>query len=500
MTTPLYVQTQTGLIKTLLADPSKIIEATRYVNEDDFSDLNLGLIFESIRSLQHDQIEVTLPGIIEHLLSTHPEVNIDTTWVLGLDSDVTKWVAKGSAKTWAKLLKEQSAKVKASALLSTTIKDLSQTTTKASDVLNKMAPEVERILINSIEENEETNKDRVDRYKQYMLERHNTQKNIIPSPYPSIDKYTVGWLPGQLITIGARTSIGKSVVATQSAIAACASNKSVLMFSLEMGEYEVIDRMISAMSNVELGAIRSRPLTEDEVIRHNRALETFEKFNIAIDENPDVTLDYIVNKAVKMSQSEHGLDMIIIDYLQLITHDKRGANREQIVAELSRGMKKLAKQLQVPVMILAQLNREGKDADEEALPNIKDIRESAAIAADSDIILLIHRKLVSDEIDPKALFIIGKNRNGQPGKKISVRCDLEFAKFTDDGLLKDQEPSEAEAIASQDEETEPMGEFNYGKTPFVEENGYNNSDKDFFETPFITSDDEENGIFEEGTF
>lgn len=446
----MYNECQEGLVKALIADPSKLVEVARIVSIEDFEDVNYSLVYESIRELNYDNKQISLPDIVATINSNHPEAHVDPIWILELDNDLTRWIAKAPAITWAKLLKRESARSKTAKIL----KSAADGITKGNpiDIIGETASLMEAVAMDALEDTEEDNIDRLERYREHMLTRLDFKKNVIPSPYPSVDKYIVGWLPGQLITIGARTSIGKSVLATQAAIAACASKKSVQIFSLEMSEFEVVDRMLSAMSNVELSALRTRRLSREEEERFTAAQNLFGSFKLSVDENPAITIDYIKNKAIRQAQSAEGLDMIIIDYLQLITHEKRGASREQIVAEMSREMKKLAKQLQVPVMILVQLNREDKNDPEDRLPQISDIRESGAIAADSDVIILIHRKLVSDDIDPKALFIIGKNRNGQPGKLISVRCSLEYAKFVDDGF--EESFDEARQVSESEQELE----------------------------------------------
>ena len=463
MDSKVYNDAQEGLIKSLIASPEDILTIAQSVTVDDFDNANYAVIYSSILALVHDGEVVSLPGILLKATDKDPEVHIDPNWLLSLDSDMTKWVAKAPASTWARIVKDQAAKKKTIDAYEQAIADLKQTDVQAVSVIGEVTTQTEEIAMKSLDGTETTNLQRTDKYLDYMETRLECKKNVIPTPYPSVDKQIVGYLPGQLITIGARTSVGKSVVATQSAITSCVANKSTLLFSLEMSENEVIDRMISAMSGVELSAIRTRKLSMEERVDFDKAIERFRQFKIDIDENPAVTIEYIKNRATRKAQSAEGLDMIIIDYLQLVTHDKRGASREQIVAEMSREMKKLAKQLQVPVMILAQLNRESRDEEDDHLPKISDIRESGAIAADSDVILLIHRKLTTDEIDPKALFIIGKNRNGQPGKKISVRCALEYAKFIDEGMipqLNDGKPEETFP------ETETFGNDEFGASPF----------------------------------
>lgn len=145
--------------------------------------------------------------------------------------------------------------------------------------------------------------------------------------------------------------------------------------------------------------------------------------------------------------------MIIIDYIQLISTTGLGSrNRQEQIAEISRNLKILAKQLKVPIMVVAQLNRESKD-DEDRLPSKADIRESAAIAADSNIVIIIHRKYRDTSDDPKALFILDKNRNGPSDKKVQVRCMLDRALFQDlsEEKVKEKEETKTEDIFENEE-------------------------------------------------
>lgn len=462
----LYEKAQEGLIKTLMATPQAALKVADIVTSDDFDNELYGLLYSCILSLVHDGEPVSQAALIERSTQlSSDEAILDPTHIFNIEQDITRWIAEAPPETWARILKEESSRKKTVDTYQKAIADLQDPKSQPIAVIGDVTTKTGEIAVSSLSATEETNDDRTDRYLDYMGTRLDFKKNVIPSPYPTVDKQIVGYLPGQLITIGARTSVGKSVIATQSAITACVAGKSTLLFSLEMSEFEVMDRMVSAMSNVELGAIRTRTLSEDEQAEFDSAVERFRNFPLDIDENPAVTIEYIKNRATRKAQSAEGLDFIIIDYLQLVTHDKRGASREQIVAEMSREMKKLAKLLKVPVMILAQLNRESKDEADDHLPKISDIRESGAIAADSDVILLIHRKLSTDEIDPKALFIIGKNRNGQPGKKISVRCALEYAKFIDEGMvpgLNDGSPEETYPEIDESELSDAFGSSPFG--------------------------------------
>lgn len=224
-----------------------------------------------------------------------------------------------------------------------------------------------------------------------------------------------------------------TVVATQCAATACALGKSVLFFSLEMSGEQLIKRIAACYGNIMLSLLKPRnDRDEDTKQKISEVMDEISNWKLKIVDEPDVTMEKIRSISQQTAQSENGLDMIIIDYLQLIsTKGSYNRNRQETVAEISRGCKMMAKELGVPVMVLVQLNRELKGEAPDRLPGKEDIRESAAIAADSDIVLIIHRKNKDDSTDPKALFILDKNREGASDKKFLMRCVLEKNIFQD---------------------------------------------------------------------
>lgn len=423
-----YMDYQEGTITALISNPSELSKVLEVLTPNDFSNENYRMMFRSMSNLYHNDEPVTLPSILRKMIQENPEAHIDPEWVLSLDSNGAKWSLEAPASVWADLLKIEAAKHYTNRLLQESIKRVDQE--DPVTLLAEMTEVANQIAFNASRSVESTVEDDVMGYLEHMDARLDTKKHIIPTPYPSINKYITGLLPGQLITIGARPSIGKSVVATQTAVTACSAGKSTAIFSLEMGKYEVMDRILSSMSMIEMRALKGRKLSTDEREQFSEALEQYKQFKLHIDDTPSVGVEYIKQKALSLAQSENGLDLIIIDYLQLMQTNKNTRNREQAVAELSREMKNLAKLLQIPIMILVQVNREKAD-QEDTIPKLSDIRESGAIAADSDVVILLHRRLDSDEIDPKVMFILAKNRNGEPGKKLFLRCQLEYAMFLD---------------------------------------------------------------------
>lgn len=215
-----------------------------------------------------------------------------------------------------------------------------------------------------------------------------------------------------------------SVFAVNSAVAAAQAGKSVLFFTLEMSNAEIDDRIIASISGVSMSKLKNGNITDEERAKVREALEELKRMKITVDSDPRVTVDTIRARATRQAQSPDGLDLIIIDYLQLITPVGKFSSRQEAVASMSRNMKLLAKTLEVPVIVLVQLNR-GKDDEEDKLPTIDNIRESGSIGMDSDIVILLHRDANFDDTTPHTLFLLEKNRNGE-NKKI-IRCHSNLA-------------------------------------------------------------------------
>jgi replicative DNA helicase len=254
----------------------------------------------------------------------------------------------------------------------------------------------------------------------------------VPSGFIELDNKTSGFHPGELIIIAARPAIGKSTIAVDIARhASLLAGKTVLMFSLEMGAKELLKRIISAQTRIELQKLKTGNMTRDEWKEFMAMRSEIAQSNFFIDDTAKVSLGRVRSAAMKQKMRPEGLDMIVIDYLQLMEISSRRGNatRENEVSELSRGLKLLAKELQIPVIILSQLNR-GSEQRADKTPAISDLRESGSLEQDADVILLLHRPEVYDENDRpgEADLIIGKQRNGPTGKIVLIPM-LEISKF-----------------------------------------------------------------------
>jgi replicative DNA helicase len=242
----------------------------------------------------------------------------------------------------------------------------------------------------------------------------------LPTGFIDFDAKTGGLRGGDLLIIAGRPSMGKSTLAINMAEHAALKEgirASVAIFSLEMPAEQILTRMLSSVGSVHLGNIRSGKLSEDDWPRITGATKQLQDAKIFIDDTPALTPTELRARSRRIKR-EHGLDLIVVDYLQLMTVPGTKENRATEISEISRGLKALAKELSCPVIALSQLNR-GVEQRENKKPVMSDLRESGAIEQDADMILLIYRDEVYNKETPKkgvADIDLAKHRNGETGE------------------------------------------------------------------------------------
>ena len=254
----------------------------------------------------------------------------------------------------------------------------------------------------------------------------------IPTGFHQLDEYTNGLHPGQMVTVAGRPGSGKSTLALDFARSAAVKNgKPSVIFSLEMSKIEIMMRMFSAEASVSLASMRSGHMSDQDWTRLARRSSELAEAPLFIDDSPNLTMMEIRAKARRLRQ-RHDLQLIVIDYLQLMTSGKRVESRQQEVSEFSRATKLLAKELEVPVVVLSQLNR-GPEQRTDKKPMLSDLRESGSIEQDSDVVLLVHRPdLYEPETERagEADIILAKHRNG-PTATVAVAFQGRYSRFAD---------------------------------------------------------------------
>lgn len=242
----------------------------------------------------------------------------------------------------------------------------------------------------------------------------------ISTGWADLDDKVNGLRPGQLVIIGARPSVGKSVIAANLTAAACKAGVSVHLASLEMTRKETMQRLMAAHATVNLSRLVNHSLTEADWAQLAQKSPEVMDWPLWVDDLPAQSLLQLRSRA-RTTVRRRGLGMIVVDYLQLMSARNRNVPREQQVGELSEGLKSLAKEMQVPVVALAQVNR-GSAERTDKRPLMSDLRESGRIEADADHVWLLHRQ---DLVDPQSTtgeleVIVAKNRNGEAGATISL--------------------------------------------------------------------------------
>lgn len=257
----------------------------------------------------------------------------------------------------------------------------------------------------------------------------------VATGYRDLDEVTNGLHPGQMIIVAGRPGQGKSTVGLDF-LRSCSIKQGLpsVLFSLEMSKSEVVMRLLSAESGVRFDAMRSGRMSDDDWTRMARRMGEISASPLYIDDSPNLTMMEIRAKARRLKQKT-GLRLVVIDYLQLMTSGRSYESRQQEVSDISRSIKLLAKELELPVVAISQLNR-GPEQRTDKRPQVSDLRESGSLEQDSDMVMLLHRPDGFDRDDPRAGeadIILGKHRGG-PTATITLAHQLNRCRLVDMAL------------------------------------------------------------------
>ncbi len=271
----------------------------------------------------------------------------------------------------------------------------------------------------------------------------NNQSDVtgVPTGFIALDRLTAGWQKNALIIVAARPAVGKTAFCLNLAMNAAMNSDQpypVAFFSLEMGAGELVKRMLAAQTEVSMDAITKGRMQEHEFVQMTQRMTRLSAAPIFLDDQAALNIFELRAKARRLKQ-RHNIQMIIIDYLQLMQADiNKGGNREQEISKISRDLKSLAKELEIPIIALSQLNRSVESRKESKVPQLSDLRESGAIEQDADMVMFLYRPeyygINNDEmgqaIEGETHIHIAKNRSGQTDT-VKVRFIKEYQKFVD---------------------------------------------------------------------
>lgn len=254
----------------------------------------------------------------------------------------------------------------------------------------------------------------------------------VPTGYTALDEMTTGFHPGELILIAARPSMGKTSFGMNIiGNASIRAHKCAAVFSLEMPAEQLVLRLLCTEAKVDMQRVRRGQIEDDEWLKLSEAMALIAEAKLFIDATAGINVTGVRSKARRL-QMEHGLDLILIDYLSLMTATGHNNSRQEEVSSISRALKGLAQELKVPIIVLQQLSRANASRSDHR-PILSDIRDSGAIEQDADVVMFLHREAYYDpETEKKniAELIIAKQRNGPLGT-VELGWQAEYTKFVD---------------------------------------------------------------------
>ncbi|MEQ7310131.1 replicative DNA helicase [Lactococcus petauri] len=439
---PQDLAAEQAVLGAIFLDSDRLIEVKEFLSTDDFYKNAHKIIFRAMEHLSDNReaIDVlTVRSLLEN------QNDLETIGGIAYIAELaTATPTAANASYYAKIVAEKS-------LLRQLINKLTQSVEKAysqEDPAEEVLAEAEKSLID-VQQGRNTSSFR--RISDVLsmnlddLEERAKQKSTITgiaTGYPALDAMTTGLHEEELIILAARPAVGKTAFALNIAQnIGTKQDKTVAIFSLEMGAESLVNRMLAAEGTIESHNLRTGQLNDEEWNQYFIAMGTLSKASIYIDDTPGIKITEIRARSRKLAQETGNLGLIVIDYLQLISGTGR-ENRQQEVSEISRQLKILAKELKVPVIALSQLSR-GVEQRQDKRPVLSDIRESGSIEQDADIVAFLYRDDYYDragaddeddgfndvpEVDNKVEVIIEKNRSGSRGT-VELLFLKEYNKF-----------------------------------------------------------------------
>ncbi|OSZ78665.1 replicative DNA helicase [Chitinophagaceae bacterium IBVUCB1] len=323
------------------------------------------------------------------------------------------------------------------------IGDAYEDSTDVFDLLDKAESNLYEITDKHLRKNFTSLKDVLVRTVHEIEEAKNKKDDLtgVPSGYVPLDKLTSGWQKTDLIILAARPAVGKTAFCLNLAMnAAMHTGKPfpVAFFSLEMGAGQLVKRMLAAVTEVRMDAITKGRMEEHEFVQMTQRMNKLAQAPIFLDDQAALNIFELRAKARRLKQ-KHNIQLIIIDYLQLMQGSvNNGGNREQEISKISRDLKALAKELEIPIIALSQLNRSVESRKESKVPQLSDLRESGAIEQDADMVMFLYRPeyyginndAMGQPIEGETHVHIAKHRNGSTDT-VKVRFIKEYQKFVD---------------------------------------------------------------------
>lgn len=426
---PRNVDAERSVIGALLLDTSAVADVSQVLSAEDFYTPSHRLVYQACVDVydQHAQIDVLL---VQEALSRKGLLD-EAGGREGLLSLAGSVVSAAGVGFHADIVREKSIQrqlleicLDVSRLAYENAADARQLLEDAEERIFKIARMNVASEIKGVSDVLQQTFERID----YFRSKQGALTGLVTG-YHDLDEMTGGLQPGEVVVLAARPSMGKTSFALNLAERVAGRGKPVVVFSLEMSAQQVISNMLCCRAQVDGQAVRRGRLTDKEYNELQRAATDLYESPLFVDDGSSLTPTALRAKCRRLKQ-QHDVQLVVVDYLQLMTTGRREENRQQEIATISRAMKGLARELSIPVVALSQLNRD-VEGREDHRPRMSDLRESGAIEQDADVIMLLHREEYykrTEENAGLAQLIIAKQRNGPTGD-VTLLFRREFMRF-----------------------------------------------------------------------
>ncbi|MFZ2665104.1 MAG: replicative DNA helicase, partial [Trichococcus flocculiformis] len=387
---PHSIEAEQSVLGSIFLDPETVVNVLEYLETSDFYRKNHQIIFDAILQLNNRNEAIDVVTIANELDTKNQLENAG-----GMEYLAELAVAvptSANVEYYAKIVEEKS-------ILRNLIRSATEIVRKGYEEGDELAVMLDSAEQNILQVSERRNRSGFIRISDVVsaslqniesLAQQSDDVTGVPTGYIALDKMTAGLQKEELIILAARPAVGKTAFALNIAQnVATKADQVVAIFSLEMGAESLVNRMLCAEGNIDAGHLRTGQLSEDEWSNLIMAMGTLGQSKIFIDDTPGIRIAEIRAKSRRLLQEQGKLGLIVIDYLQLIEGNNR-ESRQQEVSDISRQLKKLAKELKVPVIALSQLSR-GVEQRQDKRPVLSDIRESGSIEQDADIVAFLYR-------------------------------------------------------------------------------------------------------------
>ena len=429
---PQSLDAEKSLLGAILIDEEAMTDAAELVTANDFYDKKHGTIFAAMLKLYEHHKPVDLLTLTEELKKTKDLETVDGSAYL---TELTNYVPSAAhARSYAEMVGDKAVRRR----LIKTSGDIAELgfdeETPTGELLEKAEAELFTVSDSSQKQELYSLESILDESFERIEELHRNKGQLrgIRTGYTDLDNITAGLQRSDLLILAARPAMGKTTLVTNIAYnVATIAKQPVLFFSLEMSKEQLVDRMLADASGIESWNIRTGNLSDDDFAKLSEAMGEMAEAPVFIDDTPGLSVLEMRTKA-RRKNHEQPLGLIIVDYLQLMqANGNHGGNRVQEVSEISRGLKLIARELNVPLIALSQLSR-SVESRTPPIPQLSDLRESGSIEQDADLVSFIYRPGYYEPDNPEVAniteLIIAKHRNGPTGK-VQLYFHPEYLRF-----------------------------------------------------------------------